>query len=126
MFDYSELFIEYWLLNPSRLLNWGWLLFRYEETGTLRGSHQISTTENHVQKSRSCPNDEQMTTSTNCLFIIVVMLVVVGVLMLGFYFRGVMGKWISFIYHFKQLFVDFFIFISFYIFFFFARHFNAL
>ncbi|KAK6107337.1 Signal peptide peptidase family protein [Brugia pahangi] len=67
---------------------WAALRKIYEETVTLRGPHQIST--NVMQKSRSCLNDEQMTTSANCLFIIIIMLVVVGVLMLGFYFRGVM------------------------------------
>uniref|UniRef100_A0A1I7VEX9 PA domain-containing protein n=1 Tax=Loa loa TaxID=7209 RepID=A0A1I7VEX9_LOALO len=69
---------------------WAALRKIYEETGALHGSHQFPTGGSHVQKSRSCLNDERMTASTNCLFIIIVMFVVVGVLMLGFYFRGVM------------------------------------
>ncbi|VDM21531.1 unnamed protein product [Wuchereria bancrofti] len=67
---------------------WAALRKIYEEAVTLRGSHQTPTTD--MQKSRSCLNDEQMSTSANCLFIIIIMLVVVGVLMLGFYFRDVM------------------------------------
>ncbi|KAL3998766.1 Signal peptide peptidase family protein [Acanthocheilonema viteae] len=58
-----------------------------EETST---SRQTLTTESHVQKSRNWLNDKQTTTSANCLFIIIVMAIVIGILMLGFYFRGVM------------------------------------
>ncbi|KAM3720820.1 Signal peptide peptidase-like 2B [Dirofilaria immitis] len=69
---------------------WATLRKIYEESDISHESHQISNTENQVQKSRSCLSNEQMMNSANCLFIFIVMLIVIGVLMLGFYFRGVM------------------------------------
>uniref|UniRef100_A0A0R3RVA0 Signal peptide peptidase-like 2B n=1 Tax=Elaeophora elaphi TaxID=1147741 RepID=A0A0R3RVA0_9BILA len=69
---------------------WAALRKIYEEANTFHGSQQIPTADSQVQKSRSWLNNNQTTFSTNCLFIIIVMFIVVGVLMLGFYFRGIM------------------------------------
>ncbi|VDP20140.1 unnamed protein product, partial [Onchocerca flexuosa] len=67
-----------------------WAAFRkIHEEEALRRSHHISTTENHVQKSKTFLND-QLTSSINCFFIVIVMFIIVGVLMLAFYFRSIM------------------------------------
>uniref|UniRef100_A0A915PSQ9 Uncharacterized protein n=1 Tax=Setaria digitata TaxID=48799 RepID=A0A915PSQ9_9BILA len=66
---------------------WAALRKIYEENDFSHG--RIPATESRVQKICSFLNDEQTTTSANCLSIIVVMFVVIGILMLGFYFRGV-------------------------------------
>lgn len=36
-------------------------------------------------------DDDKATAPANCLFVVIAMIIVVGILMLGFYFRHVMG-----------------------------------
>ncbi|VDN03102.1 unnamed protein product, partial [Thelazia callipaeda] len=59
-----------------------------EKTNTL--SDQVSAIETGVQKSKDCFSDDRLSAPANCLFIFIVMVVVVGILMLGFYFRSIM------------------------------------
>ncbi|VDD87128.1 unnamed protein product [Enterobius vermicularis] len=45
---------------------------------------------NSSQKKNLEHEDEKMTTPANCLFVVIAMVIVVGILMLGFYFRYIM------------------------------------
>lgn len=66
--------------------------FRYEEEASaVKKLDHISSVETLSRKEGNVLSDERITTPINCLFIVVVMFIVVGVLMLGFYFRIVMG-----------------------------------
>lgn len=47
---------------------------------------------NSSQKKNLEHEDEKMTTPANCLFVVIAMVIVVGILMLGFYFRYIMGN----------------------------------
>lgn len=70
-------------------------LFRCEErTAALKSPHRVSQMDDPtdaIRRHKSESEEEKMTTPANCIFVLVVMLIVVGILMLGFYFRSVMG-----------------------------------
>uniref|UniRef100_A0A9J2PHX6 Signal peptide peptidase-like 2B n=2 Tax=Ascaris TaxID=6251 RepID=A0A9J2PHX6_ASCLU len=64
-----------------------------ERTAALKSPHRVSQMDDPtdaIRRHKSESEEEKMTTPANCIFVLVVMLIVVGILMLGFYFRSVM------------------------------------
>ncbi|VDK65378.1 unnamed protein product, partial [Gongylonema pulchrum] len=61
-----------------------------DEAAIVQKLNQISVT--GATSSEKAKSEDRITTPLNCFFIVVLMLVVVGAIMLGFYFRPIMGN----------------------------------
>ncbi|VDM43156.1 unnamed protein product [Toxocara canis] len=64
-----------------------------ERTAAEQNAHRIAQVDDmmdSIRRRKGEIDEDKMTTPANCVFVIVVMLIVVGILMLGFYFRNIM------------------------------------